>query len=308
MDHILTYFNIGGRAGRTDRGTSSSPPLLDPVPAELRKNISIPAWKNWVQPSRDLFWSDLRQFFPEGYQQTYGLLSTRIHPIPAPVREAIFDVFAPKSLRSNKMKFLARSENKDCLIRIYLGRRQDRSDLALFKLRNFDLMVNEMEQLGLDTAFFAKVLAEALAVLHWKAKVDADDVEFVLGRAPVTNMPPTAANLEVWGRDSPAGREFLEFDCQQRRMGVWLLDFNQCKEFPESETGIKQLQNSFYYNDPYYPRPISDHPYDVMLWNTFKGAYLQTSGRLTKTDWPEKFVDAVEHEGKRRASLNSMFD
>ncbi len=278
------------------------------LPAALRKDISIPPWKNWVQPSRDQFWSDSTQWFPKGFQPRYGLLSTRIHPLPAPVREALVDYFAPNCIRSNKKKFLARPENKDCLTRLYLGRRADRSTSAVFKLRNFDLMVNEMEEFGLDTAGFARTMATSLAVMHWKAGIDADDVEFVLGRAPITTMAPTAADLEAVGSESPSGRQLLTFDSQQRSLGVWLLDFNQCQKFADSDVGIQQLQRAFYFNDPYYPRPVSDHPNDKALWNTFKQAYLHASERLTYRDWPRRFIEAVELEGWRRASSGSMFD
>lgn len=38
-----------------------------------------------------------------------------------------------------------------------------------------------MEDLGLDTQTFALAMANALAIMHWQAKIDAADVEFVLG-------------------------------------------------------------------------------------------------------------------------------
>ena len=278
------------------------------IPWDLRKSITIPRWENWVRPSRDYFWTDFHRFFPEDFEPTYGLLSTRINPLPAPVREAIFDQFAPTATRGRKAQILANPENKDCLVRLYLGRRADRLNSGTFKLRNFDLTVNEMEELELDTQFFARVMAQALAVMHWKAEIDADDVEFVLGRSPVIGLPPTAADLESMGPESQEGRDALKYDHVQRSAGIWLLDFDQCQNFPKTEEGIKQLERAFYFNDPYYPRPVSDHPGDVVLWNVFKRAYLVASDPLTENNMAEKFIDAVEREGQRRAATKSLFD
>ena len=278
------------------------------APTKLRHRIMIPGWENWIQPSRDFFWNELCDYFPEGFQPTYGILSRRIHALHAPVREALFDYFAPKSMKGNKAKFLACPENKDCLVRLYLGRRAERTSSATFKLRNFELVVNEMEKLGLDTAGFAEVMAHALAVLHGKAGTDADDVEFVLGRAPAVKIPPTAADLEAMGSESPESRGFLALDSRQRSTGTWLLDFNQCQTFPKSAKGTNQLQKAFFFNDPYYPRPISHHPNDVLLWKDFKTAYLEASAHLIVSDLPKQFIDAVEREGARRAAQESIFD
>jgi hypothetical protein len=90
-------------------------------------------------------------------------------------------------MKRDKDYFLSCPENKDCLVRLYLGWRAKQSASSHFNLRNFDLMVNEMEELKLDTHSFA----------HWKAKIDVDDVEFVPGRAPVFHLLPTAADLEA---------------------------------------------------------------------------------------------------------------
>ena len=66
-----------------------------------------------------------------------------------------------------------------------------------FRLRNFDMTVNEMEFLRLDTGLYAETMARTLAIIHWKAKLDANDVEFVFGAAPKIRMRATAAELEA---------------------------------------------------------------------------------------------------------------
>lgn len=38
----------------------------------------------------------------------------------------------------------------------------------------------------IDTSSFAQVMAQTLAILHWKAGVDENDVEFILASAPLS--------------------------------------------------------------------------------------------------------------------------
>lgn len=273
----------------------------------LRVNISLPNLGTWVGARNEMFWTNHRGRFPEGFvQPTSGFLSERIFPVPFPVRSAIVDAFAPKDVKKNKESFLSQQENKDCLIRIYLGRRQDRVSNNTFRLRNFDMTVNEMEFLRLDTVLYSETLAQTLAIIHWKAKLDANDVEFVFGSAPAEKMRPTVAELDATNL-LDMGKLASEVDFIHRSIGIWLLDFDQCKGFPEDTNGVKQLERAFYFNDPYYPRPISEHPKDVALWNAFKETYLATSAAITSSEMPKQFVDAIEAEGRKRRSGGSFF-
>jgi hypothetical protein len=113
------------------------------------------------------------------------------------------------------------------------------------------------------------------------------------------------------GPESTSGRESFKYDRFHRSTGMWLLDFNQChqcQKFAEGAEGVLQLQKAFYFNDPYYPQPISDDPRDLASWKTFKGAYPDASERLTDSDMSGQFIDAVEREGQRRAMVKTMFD
>ncbi|KIW27187.1 uncharacterized protein PV07_06949 [Cladophialophora immunda] len=280
---------------------------LHQAPWELTADINIPRWSNWVQPSEATFWNEFRSWFPEDFQPTCGILSTRIHPLPPRVREAIVDLFAPQPIKDNKTNFLALPENHDCLVRLYLGRRAERSASASFRLCNFDLMVNEMEYLQLDTGTWANVMAQTLAILHWRAQIDANDVEFVLGRTPQVDGEPIAPRLESRRCELADFPNIFRSALHQRSMGIWLLDFDQCQPFPDSPAGVKQLQRAFYFNDPYYPRPVSKHPNDMALWETFKATYLQASASLTKSEMPGLFIEAVEEEGRRRGAGGSLF-
>lgn len=202
----------------------------------------------------------------------------------------------------NRNEFLDREEQTDCLVRVYLGRRLANGKKRPlsnknFTLRNFPLHVNEMEDTDLDTHHYAKIMARSLAVLHWVARNDANDVEFVLG----TTASSVPSCIQQNGGD-------LE-------VGMWLLDFNQCHTFEdETDGGMKMLVDGFFWNDPYYPRPdLKSNKEDVALWNTFKEAYLQASksilAEISQEGYPDEFIAAVEKVGQNRgrSAFTSLF-
>jgi hypothetical protein len=273
---------------------------LQNMPSSLCQNINVPVYEGWVNYRSNDFWDTQAQYFPPGTQiPYYGLMSERIHPLPLSVRAAIVDALCSKSIKKQKDAFLKKPENQDCLIRLYLGRRsRDNSKNENIRLRNFSLHVNEMEHLKLDTSMYAVTMARSLAMMHWAARVDANDVEFVLGSSPAkSSVKPTVKELEACDMDS-AGKLY-RWDYDHRSISVWLLDFNQCKEFEHNSQGLKQLVDGFWWNDPYYPRPGSKN--DEKLWSVFKNAYLETSGELGEVSMAKDFIEAVEERGTRRS-------
>jgi hypothetical protein len=52
-----------------------------------------------------------------------------------------------------------------------------------FSLRNYPLHLNQMGDLGLEVLAYVRYMGEALTLIHWGARVDANDVEFVLAPA-----------------------------------------------------------------------------------------------------------------------------
>jgi hypothetical protein len=271
---------------------------LRSIPSNL--DINVPIYEGWVNHKSTDFWETQAQYFPKGIDiPYYGLISERIHPLPLPVRTALVDTLCSKSIRKQKEAFLKKPENQDCLIRLYLGRRNDdNSKNENIRLRNFPLHVNEMEYLKLDTSMYAVVMARSLAMMHWAARVDANDVEFVLGCSPSkSSIKPTVEELEACDKDS-AGKLY-RWDLMHRSVSIWLLDFNQCKQFEHNSQGLKQLVDGFWWNDPYYPRPGSKN--DEKLWTVFKKAYLETSGELSEVSMAKDFIEAVEERGTRRS-------
>lgn len=106
--------------------------------------------------------------------------------------------------------------------------------------RNFPLRADQMLELGIpfgDMQQYARMMAEALAMLHWVGEVDGDDVEFVLAPPSKPQSPNTVSN--VLGEHT-----------------MWRLDYNLCRKISMDVAGMRQAVKAFWRNDPYYPRQI----------------------------------------------------
>jgi hypothetical protein len=251
-------------------------------------------------------WAALATELPKEYNIstcTYGLVSQHIPPLPAPVRSALADRYCPRRFQQAARD---NPENKDCLVRLYLGKREPESHQGSFRLRNFPLLINDIEELNIDPRNFARVMADALAVMHWSANIDGNDVEFVLGSPPVNGIHYANGvgerELQLITKDSPLHRN-ADVDSEAQTLSMWLLDFNQCSFFDPTNFGPKELKlltDAFWFNDPYFPRPVSDISADQALWREFADRYLYASSRVTKSKAPAQFIQAIEEEGARR--------
>jgi hypothetical protein len=111
------------------------------------------------------------------------LRSEQIPPLPEIIRKALINQYFPDDVKDTA---LTDTTNEDCLVRIYLGKRADYpTQLQRPSLRNLPLHVNQIEDLQIDVEDYARAMAEALAVMHWVAKINGRDVEFVLGGFPI---------------------------------------------------------------------------------------------------------------------------
>jgi hypothetical protein len=140
-----------------------------------------------------------------------------------------------------------------------------------------------MEGLGLDVKSYAETMAEALALMHWGAKIDANDVEFVL--AP-PRVAPSVFQSDYLGAHS-----------------MWTLDFDCCRPIEVDEAGVEQACVAFYKNDPFYPRPGTGEAADEELWTVFKRRFLESSQRILEADkWflADKLMERIEEEGQSR--------
>ncbi|KAK2774247.1 hypothetical protein CKAH01_13212 [Colletotrichum kahawae] len=240
--------------------------------------INIPLSHGLLHHTNTSAWSQILPRLPAGYAACNALVSEKIHPFPFRVRKLLLEQLTacedPQTVAKGHM-------NTHCLIRAYLGKRKyaraeedarpaHLKKLRPFSLRNFPLCIDQMEDLDLDVEGYALAMADTLAFMHWTAKVDANDVEFVLGQC---RSDKTQKALPCVG----------EKDFESAALGphaMWVLDFDCCRKMSMDEEGIKTACKSFWRNDQYYPRPGSSNVSDQKLWAVFRGQFLKTSEGL----------------------------
>ncbi|RAH59513.1 hypothetical protein BO85DRAFT_467281 [Aspergillus piperis CBS 112811] len=247
------------------------------------------------------------------------LCMERIMPLPQPVRHALIDIFCnPNNAQVAKSDPL----NKDCLIRLLLGRKRFGSSRPgrsmSFSLRNYKLHVDQIQDIKLDADEYARGMADALAVLHWHAKIDAMDVEFVLGSSPIDQnavrremhfpdiqrLCPGTSTFEQTTNTSP--------NFKKRMVSLWLLDFDACTSITMNTAGVQQAAKAFMENDPYYPRPYSNDDYMEHLWQIFSHSYVATAKKITaRTTWqslPGQFIQEIQSRFLQRAESTRSGD
>lgn len=234
-----------------------------------QSRVRVPGCHQYIYCDDRTWWDERISRFPKDFQVPCNILITdRIPPFPKAVRDNITNLYCPESLRTS----IKLSEpDQDCLIRPYLGRRrrlEKQSRFQAFSLRNYPLHIDQIEELDLDSILYARIMAETLADLYWRAHIDANDVEFVL--APTREPYPNQS--EGYSADSTAMKSHNLGDHDK-----WILDFDCCKQMPMDEIGVEQAKRAFYKNDPFYPRPGRNNSKDQTLWNGFKDRFIEAS-------------------------------
>lgn len=272
---------------------------------EVDLDVYVPMPLKYLTRDDTEWWDQNRAKWPTSAlrEPTDLLESERIMPLPQIIRQSLIHLFCLPHLRSAA---IADRNNRDCLVRVYLGvRRPNRLFSSNFSLRNFEADLSVIDQLTLEKAQHARAMAICLAEMHWKVHVDAGDVEFVLGTAPekfavkaveIKNLPP---------RSSTAAP--LSF--KRRLVHLWLLDFNQCRAITLDDRGVTQAVNAYWQNDPYYPRPCPPGHSDEALWNLFSMVYIEHSDQIgtdvNVSSLARLFIDGVVSEAIRRFKATS---
>ncbi|WEW59682.1 hypothetical protein PRK78_005161 [Emydomyces testavorans] len=253
-------------------------------------HIYVPRFAEFIGPE-DGWWNSNLEYFPSGYTACNMILSERIPAVSQKARELLIDRYCPSSFAA---EIKTSEANEDCLIRPYLGRRRYNaaahtrpSRFKAFSLRNYPLHLDQMEELGLDAAdlvHYVEVMAEALAMMHWLAGIDANDVEFVLA-------PPRSAEKTPAVISNKLGDHVM-----------WILDFDCCNRLSFDIDGVDQAVTAFFKNDPFYPRPNSSSA----LWAAFRRKYIEVSNDILQTrllndndkddiqKLPEAFMQRIE--------------
>ncbi|EXJ86310.1 hypothetical protein A1O3_03261 [Capronia epimyces CBS 606.96] len=209
----------------------------------------------------------------------------RIFPLPQIIRNKIIDVFCqldpPAREEAKKLP-----SNRDCLVRPYLGRVRiagSQKRLRAFSLRNYKLHLDQIQYLGLDAEAYATAMAKAMATMHWDIRIDAADIEFVLGSSPAEEdtitRPKSLEQLQNLTAKTDTYTEVVVSspNFKQRLVSLWLVDFDACNDISMDETGVQQAVRAFVENEPYCPRPNGGTSYSDQLWRAFSTQYLATS-------------------------------
>ncbi|KAK6416696.1 hypothetical protein LTR95_017424 [Oleoguttula sp. CCFEE 5521] len=263
---------------------------LQQSPHHLAPRLNIPAHRELIASDNTCWWDARKQRFPEGYEACNTLITERILPFPKATRHKIIDLFF---LPGSRKALKASRKDEDCLLRCYLGRRKDAfaNPSRYFTLRNKPMQIHQLEGLGLPVVEYAETTADALAVLFWHAKVDGNDVEFVLA--------PPREGEEAWESEVLGSHR------------LWILDFDCVKPMSMDDAGIEQAAKAYYRNDPYYPRPDGNNAEDDDLWQIFVKRFLSASEKvLGASDLPGRMIEMLERLGRerglRRAGLRAV--
>ncbi|KAL9104877.1 MAG: hypothetical protein Q9163_000194 [Psora crenata] len=279
---------------------------LDASPVKI--NVRVPICHGFIGRADSSWWSENHDQFPEDSRSPGNLLITeRILPLPQIVRNALIDAYFPVSRgQPSKQQAKVDRKNKDCLARVYLGKRRDptRRPSPFFTLVNFNLHLDQMEELGLEVELFTKYLADALALLHWVALIDADDVEFVLG-STATIIHTKSPKAAVLAKLPPNSTTIGPVDFKKGAIHLWLLDFNRCHAITMDEKGVDEAVKAFFRNDPYYPRPSKHSQEDDQLWVTFRDRYLSSSEKFGHADLARMFIEKVLETQRQRGGSHS---
>ncbi|KAK0609631.1 hypothetical protein DIS24_g12301 [Lasiodiplodia hormozganensis] len=274
---------------------------------DISGDVRVPEPTFYVPKDEQGWWAKRLPMFPTQdiavHLPTAVLCTERIHALPILVRHKLIEKFcAPR----NRRKALQSPGNKDCLVRVYLGSRGGKSNSLFFSLRNFKLHLNQMLELEMNTFELAGCMAGALAAMHWKAKIDARDVEFVLGTAPIAYPAKPLTSVELANMELNTYTEmrvFTGLSYVQRTTHLWVLDFNQCQPISMDEAGVSQAVEAYMINDPYYPRPPveDDDGHDSRLWSTFAIRYVRISDQILRKNpelrsFPRLFINKVMEE------------
>lgn len=203
------------------------------IDRELKVDLQVPRVFMYFTRDTQRWWGQNWDKWPSAaLREPTDLLETElILPLPKIVRESLIALYCAPHARADALND---PRNRHCLIRVYLGvRRENRNFHSDFSLRNFEADLNILDELQLEKADHARAMAISLAEMHWRAKIDAADVEFVLGAeaelflvklAVVEILPPRTDTASV----------------KKRSVHLWLLDFNQCKRISMDEAGVNQ--------------------------------------------------------------------
>ncbi|CAL8580588.1 hypothetical protein XPA_006310 [Xanthoria parietina] len=231
-----------------------------------------PRASQFFLPDSD-FWHTYLDSFPPSHRKVGAVIEMdRILPLPRRIREGLIDRYFDEDAAEDAKNNEA---NRACLMSVQL----------------------------------ADEMAIGLAVLHWKAGVDAMDMEFVLGSAGIT----TEKGLPRRPDPDEEPYNITEPDSAQRAIHMWVLDFDKSTRFERTlQNVVQKLVPASLGNDPYYPRPDVDRD----LWTRFGETYRKASRVILESKkadrammkLPLQFLKAVEKKIEEHADWDPEKD
>ena len=245
--------------------------------------VFVPAVHDFITTQNTKWWQTDGASLPPTPERRPVLITERIYPLPQIIRLHLIETFCdPKQ----KLEAIQNPDNQDALARVYLGMRSARGVYPPdFSLRNFQLDVEKLDFLGASVLNLAGLMGEAMAIIHWQARIDGRDIEFVLGSAPATT------ERKIWTSNDLDTE--LVHTAQRRLVKLWVLDFNQCSELKKGAAGVEQAAAALVENDPYFPK--SNSKQNPQLWEAFETKYLARAEQIFA-----KLSEDLTEEAKRR--------
>lgn len=266
-----------------------SVPILD---GYLGLNTEPKAYVAW--------WRENGHRFPDRPRKLSPVMQTeRITPLPLEIRNQVLDQFC-----NPMVKQMARTSvrSKHCLMAPLLGSRRGSNDEGdhmrayedVRDLRNFDLHVDQMETLHMDILKYCRTYAQALALMHYSANIDANGVKFRLGSRPQRTDQNTSDASRQASQSSNKPKS-----SNTQLAHLWLFNFDKCNRLQSGPELMDQMVQGFISNPkPYWPRPRHDdqgtNPADKCYWRYFSREYIKFARQFTRTVFPRKFIRAIE--------------
>ncbi|KAF2184861.1 hypothetical protein K469DRAFT_578637, partial [Zopfia rhizophila CBS 207.26] len=225
-------------------------------------DVEIPKMFWFANEKTSKFWDENLDKFP--FTNTFpkkardALCMERVLPLPQPLCHHLIDRYCPRDKEGAKLHAL----NRDCLVRPLLGRRRRGSGTVAFSLCNFRLHLDQFEELKLDVDEYAIAMADAMTVLHYVAKIDAMNIEFVISSVPSdmqsSGKSLTSAEIENMQPKQSTFEMATAKDFTRRIICLWVLDFNTCKTINLNQTGAQAAVKAFMGTEAYCPRLLEN--------------------------------------------------
>ncbi|KAI1616312.1 hypothetical protein EDD36DRAFT_461199 [Exophiala viscosa] len=255
-------------------------------------------------PSSEWWTENLCRFPDADRTQGAAFRLTYISPVLEPTRRALVHTFFRKS-DTTRRDVLGKPENRDCLIRLYLGKNSPngRAYDSTDTLRNFPMYLDHAQLImsNLVLIGYATEMAIGLAILHWQAQIDAQDTEFVIG----SSGKPMFGDLRAVHSSFRSPIAAFEGSGGSE---LWMLDYDKCTRVDLEASAsdiVKKYLVAVTGNDPYYPHPCLDDE----LWMYFRYTYLLASRIIIRSRKLEEKVgslpDALIEQWEQWGDLDS---